>query len=115
MFDGVTASAVPVTVELCSSTQGAAGTSTAFTPLQCRGWPPAAAVSTAGVNYTAEPTTLVVVKHWYVSPTSGMLVQMPLGREVAGLITAATGGKGWALRLTAPAAVNYKCYYEIEE
>ncbi len=114
-FDGVSSSAVPVLVELCSSTQGAAGTSTALTPLQVRGFPPSASVSTAGVNYTVEPTTLVVTRHWYVSPTSGMILQFPLGREVEGLITAATAGKGWALRLTAPAIVNYKAYYEFEE
>ena len=114
-FDGVSSTAVPELVELCTSTQGAAGTSTAFTPLQIRNWPPAAAICTAGVNYTAEPTTLVVVKHWYVPPTSGMVLQFPLGREIEGIITAATAGKGWALRLTAPAIVNYKAYFEFEE
>lgn len=114
-FDGVSSTAVPVLVELCSSTQGTAGTSTAFTPLQVRQWPAAAAICTAGVNFTAEPTTLVVVKHWYVPPTGGLTIQSPLGREIQGIITAATAGKGWALRFTAPAIVNYKAYLEFEE
>lgn len=114
-FDGVSASAVPVLVELCSSTQGAAGTSTAFTPLQIRGGDVRTASCTAGVNYTAEPTTLVVLKHWYVPPTSGLIIQHPLGREVEGLVTAATARKGLVLRLTAPAAVNYKVFVEYEE
>ncbi len=29
--------------------------------------------------------------------------------------TGTTGGKGWAIRLTAPAIVNYKAFFEIEE
>jgi hypothetical protein len=116
-FDGVTATAVPVLIELCSSTQGAAGTKTSFTPLLIRGGEasvPTAARFTAGINYTVEPTTLVVLKHWYVSPTSGLVLQFPLGREIAGVGIAATARLGLALRLTAPAIVNYKAYFEAE-
>lgn len=114
-FDGASPTAVPVLVELCSSTQGAAGTSTPFTPLLLRGDPAEAAQSTAGVNYTAEPTTLAVLKGWYVTPTGGVIQQLPLGREIEGVIAAATARKGLALRLTAPAVVNYKANFEFEE
>lgn len=114
-FDGVSASAVPVKVELCASTQATAGTSTAFTPLLLRGDPAEAAQSAAGVNYTAEPTVLTVLRTWYVSPTSGMGVQFPLGREVVGTAAAGSARKALVLRLTAPAAVNYAAALEFEE
>jgi hypothetical protein len=114
-FDGVTSSAVPVLVELCSSTQGAAGTCTAFTPLLIRGLSTDAASFTAGINYTVEPTTLVVIKHWYISPLTGVVLPYPLGREAEGVSTAATARKGMVLRLTAPAIVNYKVFFEVEE
>lgn len=113
-FDGVTPSAVPVLVELCHSTEGAAGTSTGGTIRQVRG-PRATANITAGVNYTVEPTTLTVLKHWLVPPTSGMVMQFPLGREPEGIVTAATAGKGLCLRVTAPAIVNVRAYIEYEE
>ena len=51
-FDGVTASAVPVLVELVSSSQGTSGTSTAGTINQIRGRLNTVG-ATAGVNYTA--------------------------------------------------------------
>lgn len=113
-FDGTSAAAVPVLVELCATSAATAGTGTAFTPVLLRGDPADVAQATAAVNYTAEPTVLAVLKQWLVSPTSGLLVQAPLGREiVAG--ASATARKGLVLRLTAPAAVNARCYAEFEE
>lgn len=113
-FDGVTASAVPVNVELCQSTQATAGTPAASpTPTQIRGKATAVGV-TAGVSYTAEPTVLTPVKHWLVSPNGGMFViQAPLGREAESDLS---GGavKSMALRATAPAVVNCRSYVEFE-
>lgn len=113
-FDGVTASAVPVNVELCQSTQAGAGTPGASpTPTQIRGRTTTVGV-TAGVAYTAEPTTLTPVKHWLVTPNGGLFViQAPLGREIE---TDLSGGtiKGVALRATAPATVNCRSYAEFE-
>ena len=116
-FDGVTASAVPVLIELCSCTQGAAGTPGASpTPLPIRPLDGAAAIFTAGNDYSAEPTTIVPIKHWLLTPNGGVLViQFPLGREMWGSVTAATAGKGMLLRLTAPAVVNARAYMEVEE
>lgn len=115
-FDGVTASAVPVLVELCQSTQATAGTTTAFTPLQIRGWPGGAATCTAGVNYSAEPTVLTVVKQWWLTPNGGVLViQQPLGREPQTIVAASTIGKALIVRCTAPATVNVRGYLEYEE
>ena len=116
-FDGVTASAVPVLVELCSSTQAGAGTPGASpTPLPIRPTDGAAAIFTAGTDYTAEPTTVVPLKHWLLTPAGGVLViQFPLGREISGSVTASAAGKGLLLRLKAPAVVNARAYMEVEE
>lgn len=114
-FDGVTASATPVLVELCGSTQGTAGTpGTSPTPFPIRGQD--AAIATAGVDYSAEPTTVTPFKHWLVTPNGGLFViQFPLGREVLTTIGAASALKGLLLRCNAPAAVNGRAYMEFEE
>ena len=115
-FDGVTASAVPVAVELVMSTQATAGTTTAQTPQQIRGWPTQTGNCTAAVNYTIEPTVLTVIKTWLVTPNGGVLVvQFPLGREPQGVVAASTIGKGLGIRCTAPAIVNVRAYLEYEE
>lgn len=114
-FDGVTASAVPVLVEVGYSTQGAAGTpGSSPTPTQIRGRSQTA-VSTAGVDYSAEPTTITPFKHWLVTPNGGLLViQSPLGREAQADLSGGTN-KAQCLRCNAPANVNCRGYFEIEE
>lgn len=110
-FDGVTSTAEPVTVELCSSTQATAGTSTSHTIAQSGG-PTRTAQGTAQRNYTAEPTALTALKRWLVRPDGGLLiVQFPLGREPEQVTTA----DGLCLRCTAPATVNVQAYMEVEE
>ena len=110
-FDGVVAAAEPCTVELCSSTQGAAGTSTSQTPVQTGG--PTRTVQASGArNYTVEPTTLTVLKRWLVHPTAGMIYQAPLGRETEQNTTA----DALCLRVTSPGGVeNVQAYIEFEE
>jgi len=114
-FDGVTASAIPVLVEACFSTQATAGTpGTSPTPTQVRGRAQTA-VSTAGVDYSAEPTALTAYKHWLVTPNGGLLViQSPLGREAQADLSGGTN-KAQCLRCNAPANVNCRGYFEIEE
>lgn len=114
-FDGTSASAVPVFVELCQSTQGAAGTA-GVTPTarQIRGRSTSGSAPTAGANYTAEPTTLTMLKEWFVTPNGGLFVyQAPLGREVE---CDSSGGtiKALALRITPPATVDCLAYMEVE-
>lgn len=110
-FDGTTLTAEPVTVELCSSTQAGAGTSTSHTIAQCRG-PTRTVQATAARNYTAEPTVLTVLKRWLVHPAGlSFVIQFPLGREPEQVTTA----DALALRCTAPANVNFQGYMEFEE
>lgn len=114
-FDGVTASAVPVYMELCQSTQAGAGTGgTAPTIAQVRGVATGGQAPTASGSHTAEPTVLTRIRSWYVSPNGGLLVYgLPLGREVE---CHSSGGtiKALALRSTPPAAVNLQAYMEVE-
>lgn len=114
-FDGVTASAVPVLVELCQSTQAGAGTpGSTPTPTVIRGLGTASA--TTGVAYSAEPTALTVIKQWLVTPNGGLLViQSPLGRETITNLSGSATVKAIAIRCNAPAAVNVRGYMEFEE
>lgn len=109
-FNGTSPTAEPVTVELCSSTQAGAGTSTSQSPVQIRG--PTRTVQASGArNFSAEPTTLTVLKRWLVHPQSGIVIQSPLGREPEQVVTA----DAICIRCTAPAAVSASGYIEFEE
>lgn len=114
-FDGVTASAVPVLVELVNSTQAGAGTAGVSTVVtQVRGRSTGGSPPTMGGNYTAEPTTLVCLKRFYVPAYMGSLTyQVPLGREVE---CDSSGGtiKGIGIRITPPATVNAVGWMEVE-
>lgn len=109
-FDGTSATAEPVTIELCSSTQAGAGTNTSQSPIQMYG-PTRTVQATGARNYTAEPTTLTVLKRWLVHPQTGIEMQFPLGREVEQTTTA----DALCLRCTAPATVNAQGYINFEE
>lgn len=115
-FNGVTASDVPATVELCQSTQVGAGTSAGSVPtvVQVRGRSTGGSAPTAGHNYTAEPTALTVIRQWYVSPNGGVLVYpVPLGREVECDSSAGTI-KALCLRVNTTATVSVLAYMEVE-
>lgn len=110
-FDGTSATAEPVTVELCYSTQAGAGSGSTTHTIQQSGGTARTVQATAQRGYTSEPTTLTVWKRWLVHPQTGIVVQSPLGREPEETVTA----DGLCLRLTAPAAVNCQAYIEFEE
>ncbi len=110
-FDGVTATAVPVLVELMNSTQATAGTSSSATIRQLRG-PTRTVQASAAHSYTVEPTVLTGLREWLVRPDGGLLIiQFPLGREPEQVTTA----DGFPIRATAPAIVNVRGYMEFEE
>jgi len=105
-FDGVSASAVPVLVEVCYCTWGAnsPGTnSTSVTVVQELGRVLTAGF-TAGKTWTTEPTTLTVLREKLLTPNGGVIIyDYPLGTEPDCAL-----GEGFALRLTAPANVNVR-------
>lgn len=111
-FDGVTASAVPVLVELCSCTfaTNAPGTnSTAVTEDQVYG-----RTVTAGFvgakNWTAEPTVVTPIREFLLTPNGGLLIyEYPLGTSPDSAVS-----EGFVLRLNAPAAVNARASMRFE-
>jgi hypothetical protein len=106
-FDGATSTAVPATVNLCSSTQAGAGTSAGSIPavVQTTGRP-ITAQFTVGHNYTAEPTTLTVIEPYFEPQYNGMFARAyNQGQEPE---TDLSGGtvKALALRINTSATVN---------
>lgn len=100
-FDGVSASAVPVLIELCHCTYAGDGTSTSRTPAQISGVTITPGF-TGAANWTSEPTSLTVVDEWLLTPNGGHgWIDVPLGNEYT-----ATPGQGFVVRMNAPAAVN---------
>ena len=101
-FDGVTASAVPVLVELI--TISALGTNTSATPVQIYGRTIAHGC-TAGYNVTAGTETAVaVVESYLITPNGGsVLYDWPLGTSPDTAVS-----NGFGLRFTAPASVGVR-------
>lgn len=105
-FDGVTASAIPVLVEMCDNTLATNSTvgtnnTTAGTPTQNYGRTITAGF-TGFYNSTTEPTTLTAFDRWTLTPNGGLVIyDWPLGSTHDTPVSA-----GITCRLTAPAAVN---------
>ena len=81
-MDGVTATAVPATVELFTSDETTAGTSVGSpVTTQVKGRAQAHGI-TLGQNFSAEGTTYTILKGFYVPQYMGLVViQNPLGLE----------------------------------
>lgn len=108
-FDGVTASAVPVLIEVGYCTFAVAGTATGTTPRQIYGRVLAAGF-TSFRNYTVEPTVITVIKEFLLTPNAGVIAyQWPLGQEPDTALA-----QGFVLRLTAPAVVNCRATMSVE-
>lgn len=111
-FDGVTASAVPVLIELCYATfaTNSPGTaSTSVTPAQKSGRVLAAGF-TAGKTWTTEPTVLTVLDEWLLTPNGGTaLVDLPLSTEYDTALA-----EGLVIRCTAPAIVNARATMDFQ-
>ena len=111
-FDGVTASAVPVLIELCYATfaTNSPGTaSTSVTPAQNYGRVLTAGF-TGGKTWTTEPTVLTVLKELLLPADKGVLAyQFPLGQEPDSALA-----EGFVIRCTAPAAVNVRASMVVE-
>lgn len=93
-FASVTSTHTPVLVELLLQTT--AGTVTAATPAPLTASDPAA-LCTAGVNATAEPTASTVLRAFRVTPIGGTaIIFLPPGQEIEMSISTRVG-----VRLTA--------------
>ena len=106
-FVGVTASAVPVLVELWKFTTD--GTGTSGTVNQVYG-PTITPGFTTKYNYTAEPTTLTLIDSWPLTPAGGLVVyDFPLGDTPDTAVS-----QGFALRTTAAADVGCRATFWFE-
>ncbi len=99
-FDGVTASAVPILVELWRFTTDGTGTSGTVNQIYGKTITPG---FTTKYNYTAEPTGLTgPLDQWLQDPNKGVVIyDWPLGDTPDTAVS-----EGFALRTTAPATVN---------
>ena len=75
-FDGVTASAVPVLIELCYATfaTNAPGTNSTSTTVDQLYGRAITAGFTAAKNWTTEPTVLTPFREWLMTPTGGNVI-----------------------------------------
>lgn len=111
-FDGVTASAVPVLVEVMYSTwatqpPGTASTSTTVRQAYGRAL---TAGFTSGKTWTTEPTALTNIKEFLLTPNAGLVAyQWPLGQEPDCALA-----EGFVIRCNAPAAVNVRATMSFE-
>lgn len=103
-FDGVTASAVPVLVEIgyCTFATNSPGTnSTSVTPAQVYGRSITVG-ATAARNWSSEPTTITAFEEHLLTPNAGLeIYDWPLGDTPDSAVS-----EGFVVRLTAPATVN---------
>jgi hypothetical protein len=60
-----------------------------------------------GIYATTAPTVGVTLRTWYVSPTTGLVIQFPLGQEPESGTTAAGG---FGIQCVAPAVVAVISY-----
>lgn len=105
-FDGVTASAVPVLVELCYCTfatnpPGTNSTSTTIDTIYGR---VLASGLTAAKNWTAEPTVVTPFDEFLLTPNGGVVLKdFPRDRTPDSAFS-----EGFVIRLNAPANVNVR-------
>lgn len=103
-FDGVTATAVPVKIELCKATfaTNPPGTASTSITVQQESGPVITAGFTSASAWTTEPTVLTPIWIWQLDPNKGTQVtDRPPDRTWDNVVS-----QGYALRFTAPAAVN---------
>jgi hypothetical protein len=111
-FDGVTATAVPVLIELCYATfatqpPGTASTSTTVDQVYGRTITPG---FTAAKNWTTEPTVLTPFDEWLLTPMGGLdKTDIPLGTTPDTAVS-----NGFVIRCTAPAIVNVRATLWVE-
>lgn len=111
-FDGVTASAVPVTVELCyctwaTNSPGTNSTSTTISTIYGRA---VASGMTAAKGWSAEPTVVTPFDEFLLTPNGGLILrEIPRDRTPDSAFA-----EGFLIRCTAPAIVNLRStmFYE---
>lgn len=111
-FDGTSSSAEPVQVELIRQTTAIGGTPSAVTGRKKDPGADETVQTTAQVYGTSptEPTDGDLMEAKEVHPQSGYEKYYPAGKEII-----VQGGGRVAIVATAPAAVNCRAFYDVEE
>lgn len=112
-FDGA-AAAVAAEVQLYRTVTLGTPAGSSTTPIKVSNPGATTAQSTALTALTTEPTSVEILRRWFVSPASGLLLlQFPLGREPA----AAGTGSQIGLRVLTPSGVTPHAvgYIELDE
>ena len=114
-FNGTSSAALPVVVRLVRVTVAPVGGGTITqqaTPMDpaapsslCTAYCPTFA--SPGIYATTAPTVGVILRTWYVSPTTGFTIQFPLGQEPC---TPPTAANGLGIQCLAQAAVSCDQY-----
>ena len=109
-FNGTSSAAIPVIVRLVRVTVapvGGGAITQVVTPMDpaapsslCTAYMPTTA--SPGIYATTAPTVGAILRTWYVSPTSGITLQFPLGQEAD---TPPTSANGLGIQCVAPAVV----------
>lgn len=111
-FDGVTASAVPVLVEIgyCTWATNSPGTNSTSTTVRQTYGRVLTAGFTTGKTWSSEPTTITVFKEFLLAPDKGVIAyQWPLGQEPDSALA-----EGFVIRCTAPATVSVRATLDLE-
>lgn len=111
-FDGVTASAVPVLIEVCYATfaTNAPGTASTSTTIDNRYGRASASGCTAAKAWTTEPTVLTGLGEFLLDPNKGVVFyDWPLGESPDTDLN-----HGYVIRCNAPAAVNVRAAVRFE-
>lgn len=112
-FSGVSSTDVPVLVEEVEVTAASAAGS-AVTPLPKRDGQ--VSVASAAKKLPASEGTVSIIEAHMIPPSSGVVIQYPLGREPQ-IQGAGSANKGFAVRANrgAGAAINASCSIDFEE
>ncbi len=112
-FNGVTAANTPVLVELFSGSGNAGTPGTILTPRQLAGRTTASGMSNPAQDYSVDPSGLVVIKEYLLTPNGGdLIVNFPADKMPD---TAGEGVAGYfGLRCTAAQIVSLWAYLEVE-
>jgi len=112
-FSGVSSTDVPVLVQVVKVTAASAA-GTAVTPAALRDGE--VAVGSAAKKLPASEGTVVVLETHMVPPSSGLIIQYPLGREPR-ITGAGSSNAGFAIRANrgAGAAINADATIEFED
>lgn len=111
-FDGTSATAVPILVEIMYSTfaTNPPGTASTSTTVDQRYGRAITAGFVAAKNWTTEPTVLTGYAEFYLTPNNGLIsYDWPLGESPDSAVS-----NGFVIRCTPPAAVNVRAALKFE-